>query len=65
MEWTLLALAARGVPGPLDPATALFSFVSALALSAAVGWWAQRLARARALRQLSELAEIAPVGGVH
>lgn len=65
MEWTLLALAARGDPGPLDPATALFSFVSALVLSAGVGWWAQRLARARALRQLAELAEATPVGGMH
>jgi len=65
MEWTLLALADRGVAGPLDPAIALFSFVSALVLSAAVGWWAERLSRARARRQLSELAEAAPVGGVH
>lgn len=65
MQWTLVALAARGVPGPLDPVTALFSFVSALALSAAVGWWAERLTRARARCRLAELAEAAPVGGVH
>jgi hypothetical protein len=65
MDWMLLAVAGRSVPGPLDPATALFSFVTALAFSAGVGWWAQRLARARALRQLSELAEATPVGGLH
>jgi len=65
MEWTLLALADRGVAGPLDPAIALFSFVSALALSAGAGWLAHRLARVRAQRQLSELAETPPLGGVH
>jgi hypothetical protein len=65
MEGTLLALAGRGVAGPIDPATALFSFVTALLFSAGVGCWAHRLARAKSQRQLSELAEATPVGGVH
>jgi hypothetical protein len=66
MVWTLLALAGRGVAStPQDPAAAMFSFVTSIVLSAGVGWWAHRLARARTERLLAELTEATPVGGVH
>jgi hypothetical protein len=66
MEWTLLALAGRGVASrPPDPAAAMFSFVISVVFSAAVGWWAHRIARARTERLLADLTEATPLGGVH
>jgi hypothetical protein len=66
MEWMVFALASRGVvPAPADLATALFSLATSLAFTAAVGWFASRVTRERIRRQVAELAEATPVGGVH
>lgn len=66
MECTLLALAwPDAASRPLDSSTAALSFLIALAFTAAVGWFADRLSRARNERLRSALARATPVAGVH
>jgi hypothetical protein len=65
MEPLVLALTSRTLEGPLDPFVAAVSFVTSLLFTAALGWWASRLARDRERRRRDELAQAMPVGGVH
>ena len=65
MAWTILLLANRVAPGPLDPATAFFSLCLSLVFTAGLAWFADRHAHERARRRRAELAAAVPVGGVH